>query len=187
MARVKWPLGAVEASGKFENWVFDKRGRARKFVAPSNPQTVAQGNNRQLTGSAQNSVSAIGSTTVAEIKTFMTTQTIATKNGDTLQTSQWNAYLVKRMLGDAYTEIANVRAAYAALTAGEQAAWDTEAAGAAFISLSPTTLAYATDAPMTAGEQLFAIARTIYYMKVYGANGLPGGTNATTWATSIAA
>jgi len=187
MARVRYPLASVEASGKFENWVFDKRGRARKFVPPTNPQTIQQGNNRQLTGSAQNSVSVVGITTVAEIKKFMSTQTIATKNGDALQTSQWNAYLVKRMLGDAYTEIANVRTAYAALSAAEQAAWDTEAANAAFVSLSPTSLAYATDAPMTTGEQLFAIARTIYYMKIYGVNGLPGGTNATAWATSIAA
>jgi len=187
MAIVKWPLGAVEASGKFERWVFDKRGIARKFVPPTNAMTVEQGNNRQLTGSAQNCVSVIGDTAKSDIKKFMSTQTILDKRGGALKTSQWNAYLVKRILGDAYTEIAATRIAYASLSGVEQATWDTEAAGAAFLSLSPKLLAYATDAAMTAGEQLYAIARTIYYMKIYGINGLPDGTNATVWATSIAA
>ena len=176
MARTNGALFSMEASGKFgDAIVFDKRGFAKFYKKPTDSKTETQGNNRQMTGTAQKSVKAIGDTTK------MLIAEAAVDAGS--KSYRWNSYLVKIMLGPNYSILQASRAIFAALTPAEKDTWEAEANS---LNLATVSLDYAVDAAMTPGEQLFSQAKALYSIGIHSATGDPDGTNATAWATAIA-
>lgn len=69
MAKVINPLLSGSASGQIGRMmVFDKRGRVRQYVVPSNPQTVNQTNVRNRLGDIQRELKLLGPVLRTELK-----------------------------------------------------------------------------------------------------------------------
>jgi len=168
MAKVKGPLMSMEASGTVADTItFDKRGFVRTRVIPANPRTPDQGNVRQKLLAIQKALRFIGATVVGVVRTLAPTS------------YRWNSYLLSQVLGSGSTEFDASRAAYAALTAPERAAWEAAAAAA---GMTEQNIVYATDDAITPGLALFAVARTLYRLGVNVEDGAPGGANQAAWA-----
>ncbi len=176
MAKVKGPLMSMEASGSYgSTLVFGRRlgsNVVRQLVKPANPKTQGQMDARnrvRVFGALQRFVS--GTTLKLAGKTANDKDLIAalTPTGQ-----RWNSYLQQVGIGSGGISYAGARAAYAALTAPQQVAWET-AAGA----LTPVILSVAQkDAggmdgtPVPAGEVFFIY---VYALSLMGITATPGG------------
>ncbi len=171
MAKVVGGLFSVEASGKFANaLVFDRRGYVRGYTRPTNPQTEAQGNVRQVMLAAQRAIGLAGDATKAEIK-------------EAAPDYRWNSYLIQQMIGKGSVAWDASLAAFNALDPADQGVWTSEAEA---LGMTEISIPYAGDSPISAGTAFFALARTLFDLGVYVVNGAPDGANAVAWATSVA-
>jgi hypothetical protein len=175
MAKVSGPLMSMEASGAFaKKLVFGNRlgtNVVRNLVIPSNPQSadqVAQRNMVRVTGAAQhfcNLCTDFGAGRTETDKAALQAQTPA---GQT-----WNSYLNKLMIGAGSVNYAAAVAIWAALSGGEQAAWDAAAAGLtpAILDVAQQIAGGGTGTPISAGE-VFLIYT--YGLFVAGISAIPG-------------
>lgn len=112
MAKVTGALFSVTASGQFaKSMVFDKRGRARKYVVPSNPQTVAQMLVRNKLGDIQRSLKLLGVVLRGELKTGFG--------------PQWNSMIVGELTKNSGAALAAYQAEFDAFTTQQKADWNT--------------------------------------------------------------
>lgn len=112
MAKTIGPLMSMTASGKFGNAiVYDKRGRARKYVIPANPQTANQVTQRNKIRDLQSCLKQLGAVLRAELKSGF---------GYT-----WNSLIIKELLmNDAAILDAKV-AEWTAFQAQQKTDWGT--------------------------------------------------------------
>ena len=177
MAKVSGPLFSVEASGQYAGaLVFAKwKGTqyVRQLVKPSNPQTIGQEtarNNVRTSGSAQKWVN--GST---QINAGLTLTDKAEITAITPAGKAWNGYLVDNMIGKGGANMVASDAAYAALTGGEQTAWDTAADGlsTALLGVIQTVAGGGLGAPKPSGQVFFNYTYGLYVM---GLSTIPDAT-----------
>ncbi len=172
MAKVTGGLFSLEASGKFANaLIFDRRGYVRSYKRPSDPQTEAQGNVRQVMLAAQRAIGVAGGTTRESVRDLAPTG------------YRWNSYLVQQMIGQNSAQWDAGMTAFNALDAAAQATWTTEAET---LSVAETNVAYAGDPAIPAGASLFNLARALFQMGIHTAAGAPAAANAAAWAANIA-
>lgn len=172
MAKVTGGLFSIEASGKFANaLVFDRRGYVRGYKRPTNPQTAAQGNVRQVMLAAQRAIGVTGSTTRTDARAVAPID------------YRWNSYLVQQIIDKETAAWESSLAAFNALDPAEQTAWTDEAEA---LGVPEVSMPYAGDPPIPAGATLFALARTLFKLGIHAAAGAPDGANAAAWATNIA-
>ncbi len=172
MAKVTGALFSLEASGKFANaLVFDRRGYVRRYKRPTDPQTAAQGNVRQVMLAAQRAIGTTGTTTQDHVKEQAPTE------------YRWNSYLVQQIIGQNSAQWDASLAAFNALDAADQDAWTAEATS---LGIPEISIPYAGDPAIPAGAALFALSRTLYHLGIHAGTGPPDGTNAAAWAASIA-
>lgn len=168
MAKVKGPLMSLSASGTVADTVtFDKRGFVRQRVIPANPQTAAQGNQRQVLLSVQKALKVMGNTPIAQVKTLAE------------PSYRWNSYLMAQVIGASSTEFDASTTAFNALTAPQRDVWDTEAES---VGITEQSITYATDPAHTAGLALFAVSRALFKLGINTGAGEPGAANAAAWA-----
>jgi hypothetical protein len=152
MAKVTGPLMSLDASGGFASTlVFGKwkgRNTVRQLVTPSNPQTQSQENGRnavRVVGTIQHWVNFAlnkGSGRLVTDKTALIAKTPAGQ--------AWNGYLSKLMIGTGGLAYTAASTAWAALSAGNKAAWETAAAALAPVLPSTfQTAAFGVAAPST--------------------------------------
>jgi len=167
MAKVTGPLMSLSASGTVANTItFDKRGFVRQRVIPTNPQSEAQGNVRQVLLAVQRAMTFLGIAVINAIKTVAPI------------TYRWNSFMLQQVIGPSSTEIDASKLAYAALSAPERADWETAALAA---GLTAQSLAYASDAAISPGLALFAVSRGLFRLGINVADGEPGAANQAEW------
>lgn len=112
MAKVINPLLSGQASGQFGHMMtFDKRGIVRKYVVPSNPQTVGQTAVRNTLKDIQAELKLLGVVLRAELRTSFG--------------ARWNSLIIGELMandGAAYTAY---KAEYDAFIAGDKTDWET--------------------------------------------------------------
>jgi len=112
MAKVTNPLLSMSASGKIGNSiVFDKRGRARIYVIPANPQTAGQMSVRNTLGDIQRSLVKLGATLRGQLRTGF---------GAT-----WNSMIVGELMANGNAALDGYVTTWNAYTSGEKTAWGT--------------------------------------------------------------
>jgi hypothetical protein len=112
MAKTIGPLMSMTASGKFGNAiVFDKRGRARKYVIPANPQTANQVTQRNKIRDLQSCLKQLGAVLRAELKAGFG--------------STWNSMIIKELLMSDAAALDAYVVLWTAFQAGEKTAWGT--------------------------------------------------------------
>lgn len=177
MAKVTGPLHSLDASGKFGgSLVFGKwkgRNTVRQLVTPSNPQSAGQQaarNRTRVTGAIQSWVNGTLNLAPTQTLTDKERLKLATPGGQA-----WNGFLTKTVIGAGGLTYTAAVAAYAALTAPQKEAWDTEAG-----SLSPSLSLVnqvgeggVAETPISAGEVFFIYQ---YALSSIGLAAVPGGT-----------
>lgn len=139
MAKVTAPLMSMSASGQFgKTIVFDKRGRAREYVVPSNPQTVDQMAVRNRLGDIQRELKLLGATLRAELKASF---------GPT-----WNSQIVGELSKNDGAALNSYVAEWTAFTTQQKTDWGTADT--------------ATPVVLTDGALLYACASAIADMAV---------------------
>jgi hypothetical protein len=112
MAKVNGPLMSMTASGKFgDSIVYDRRGIARKYVIPSNPQTDNQMLVRNKLGDIQRSLKLLGVVLRTELKAGFG--------------PRWNSDIVGELTKNDAAALTAYIAEYDAFDAGQKTAWDT--------------------------------------------------------------
>ena len=173
MAKVVGGLFSVEASGKFANAIiFDRRGYVRTYKRPTNPQTAAQGDVRQVLLATQRAIPVTGSITRTHVKTLAPVE------------YRWNAFLVQQVIGKGKVPWNVSLAAFDALPQAEQDEWTAEAAA---LGIVESHIPYAGNPPISAGAALYILARTLHGLGIYVDTGAPDGSNAAAWAGNIIA
>jgi hypothetical protein len=168
MPKVKGPLFSQEASGTLGgNITFDRRGFVRQHVTPANPQTAAQGNQRVKLLNTQKVLTFLGAAVIALVKAVAPVS------------YRWNSYLLAQVLGTGGAEYDASIAAFNALTVEQRADWNTDATA---LGITQQSIPYATDAPVSPGAMLFAVARTLFRLGIGTDNGVPDGLNSGEWS-----
>jgi hypothetical protein len=169
MAKTTGALMSMVASGKFaSSIVFDKRGRARAYVIPANPQSTGQGDVRQKLAACQAVLKQLIAGAITAVKAVAPVP------------SQWNSYAVQQCIGTGsgyWTAAAN---AWTALAGGDHTAWD-----AAFPTVVVPDISYKAMTDLTAGEAAFHVAYGLYQSGAITAPGTPGAANSAAWATAL--
>ena len=167
MAKVTGPLMSMEASGTIGNTItFDRRGFVRTRVIPTNPQSEAQGNVRQQLLAVQKALTLLGAAVILLVKSVAPTS------------YRWNSFLLQQTLGANSSEFEASRTAYAALSAPQRADWETAATTAGLVE---QTIPYASDAAISPGLALFAVARALFRLGINTDDGEPGAANQAAW------
>lgn len=167
MAKVQGPLMSMSASGTIgDSITFDKRGFVRNRVIPANPQTPAQGNVRQMLLGVQKALTRLGATVIDAVKTLAPT------------TYRWNSFLLQQVLGANSAEFEASRTAFNALAPADKANYETRAGQ---LGLVDQLLVYASDPPITAGLQLFAVSRALFLLGINVEDGAPSAANFDAW------
>lgn len=144
MAKVKGGLFSLEASGKFADaMVFDKRGYIREYKIPSNPQTAAQGNQRQKFLGIQKLIKSLNADYINYAKI------------DAPLGYRWSSWLAQQMSG----RLAGALTSLATATSDE-AAWTTAAQSQGFVYIAD--LDYASDPALSPGALLYILATTVF-------------------------
>lgn len=160
MAKVINPLLSMQASGKFANSiVFDKRGIAREYVVPANPQTTNQMLVRNKLGDIQRSLKLLGVVLRTELKAGFG--------------YRWNSLIVGELTKNNAAALTSYAAEFNAFTTEQKGEWAT-ADGSAPVELDD-------------GIPLYACASAIYDMAlrlgVTVSLTLPAAANASTVGT----
>jgi hypothetical protein len=143
-------------------------------VSPTNPQTAAQGNTRQIMSACQMAIKRLGPTRREELRKLLG--------------YRWNSEMLSEMIGKGKANWTKFTDTYTAFTAPNQTAWDTAAESANF---TDTTLPYATDPAIQAGMAAFVAAAAIerLFTSNNGTNTLtaPSETNSATVCPELVA
>lgn len=167
MPKVTGPLMSMSASGTIGNTItFDKRGFVRQRVVPTNPQSEAQGNVRQMLLAVQKALTLLGASVILLVKSVAPTS------------YRWNSFLLQQVLGPSSAEFEASKTAYAALTAPQRADWETAATTAGLVA---QTIPYASDDAISPGLALFAVSRALFRLGVNVDDGEPGAANQVAW------
>ena len=175
MAKVSGPLMSMDARGAFagalvfSNW----KGRpvVRQLVTPGNPASAAQmtvRNQLRLTAVAQHFANFSTDLGAGRLVTDEAAIRAVTPSG-----YAWNGHLVKTIIGAGGASYTAARAAFAALTAPQKAAWVTAADGLtpaipAVIQKSAGNVAAAS---LSGGEVFFVYTNGLYLLGVSAAPG----------------
>ncbi|HEX8495483.1 MAG TPA: hypothetical protein VF658_21910 [Pyrinomonadaceae bacterium] len=171
MPHVKGPLFSMEASGTLGGTItFDKRGFVRQRVIPANPQTPAQGNQRQVLLAAQKALTRLNATAIAAVRAIAPTS------------YRWNSFLLQQVIGPGSSEFEASRAAYAAMGAEPREGWEDQAVA---MGLTAQSLPYASDFAITPGLALFAVSRALFRLGLNAEDGVPGPANAPAWRSWV--
>lgn len=139
MAKVTNPLLSMVASGQIgKSIVFDKRGRARIYVIPANPQSVDQMAVRNTLGDLQRGLKLIGAVLRAELRSQFG--------------AQWNSMIIGELMANNNGTLDAYVAEHTAFDAGQKTAW-AGADGGSYVLL-------------TDGAVLYALASAVYDMGV---------------------
>lgn len=112
MAKVTAPLMSMDASGTINKTiVYLKGGKARIWVKPANPNTVAQQGVRNKLGDIQRSLKMLGAVLRAELKS---------KFG-----ARWNSDIVGYLTKNNAALLTTYTTEFTAFAAGNKTAWDT--------------------------------------------------------------
>lgn len=157
MAKVTAPLMSMSASGQFgKTIVFDKRGIAREYVVPSNPQTVGQMAVRNKLGDIQRELKLLGPVLRGQLKTQFG--------------PRWNSMIVGELTANNGAALTSYTGEHTAFTTQQKTDWAT-ADGATPVALAD-------------GLVLYAAASAVYDMAArLGATvtlALPAAANSTT-------
>ena len=181
MAKVIGGLFSLEASGTFaKSLTFDKRGIVRQYKVPRNAQTASQGNQRQKMAAMVKVLGIIAS--IDPTNSWVMHQAEATAE----VSYRWRSYLLG--LTTRAASFASAGAAFDAMDAAGQAAWDGEATS---YGISVTEIDYASDGPISPGKALFVLAHVIFNTAAFrdlvfeALLMTPDGTNATDWVDPI--
>jgi hypothetical protein len=130
MAKVTNPLLSMVASGQIgKSIVFDKRGRARVYVVPANPQTVDQQAVRNTLGDIQRELKQLGLVLRAQLRTGF---------GPT-----WNSIIIGELMANDNAALDAYVAEFNAFIAGDKTAWATEDT-ATLVAIADGAALYAT-------------------------------------------
>lgn len=159
MAKVVAPLQSFSASGKVGKSIvfFSHLGRniVRGLVTPMNPQTETQGDSRLLLGALGRSAHAVSGISIAlpAGSDYYQGVTSVVPAGQT-----WVSSLIKTIINIYGTGNTGVAALQAAADAASATNWEAQAAT---LGLTDLTISYAKagDTTITAGAQLFALAK----------------------------
>lgn len=147
---------------------FDKRGYARAYVIPANPQTTQQGNVRQKLAAVQAVLKLLIAGAITAIKAAAPTS------------YRWNSYAVQLAIGtggaafDAYLTVFN------ALTEGQKTSWN-----GAFSDVIVPDITYKDNPDVTSGGAAFVVASALFYAGIITAPAVPGSANFAAWATAL--
>jgi hypothetical protein len=168
MAKITGPLFSMGATGSFGDIVFDRRGYAYLKPNRRDPQTPTQGDFRQAIAVAQKCTSVCGSATRQQLKALAD------------DPARWNSFLAGQLLGPRRAAFTTALAQYTDPTV-DQAGWEEAAMS---MGLREVYIAYANEAGISPGTQLFALASTLFGLGVYTSLGQPNG-NAAAWKDGI--
>lgn len=178
MAKVTGPLMSFDASGTigntltFAKWV--GRAYVRRYVIPSNPQTLAQEETRNAFSALGKATSWAGSTTQTGAGRSLTDaaaiQAIAPSD------QRWNGFIVSQMAQTSLAAYEDAVAAYDALNTTAKTAWDTAAAGLSpAMQPAPQRLAGGgSDTPLPNGQVFFIWQYALYVVGI--ASTVPSAT-----------
>lgn len=139
MAKVINPLLSGSASGQLGGMMtFDRRGYARKYVIPANPQTVGQMAVRNTLGDIQRSLKLLGATLRAELKSQIG--------------YRWNSVIIKELMTNGNAALTAYTAEFTAFTSQQKTDWGTADGSAPVI--------------LTDGVPLYACASAVYDIAV---------------------
>ena len=111
MTKVINPLLSGSASGQFGHMMtFDKRGYVRKYVVPSNPQSVEQMVVRNRLGDIQRELKVLGTELRPLVKISLG--------------ARWNSLIISDLLADEGAKWIALAAEYAAFQAGEKTTYE---------------------------------------------------------------
>jgi hypothetical protein len=168
MAKIKGPLFSIGASGSFGDIVFDRRGYAYLKPERRDARTASQGDFRQALMVAQKCAGICGSATRQQLKALAESP------------SHWSSFLTRHFLGPRRAAFMATLTEYAG-PAVDQAAWE---AAAVSMGLKEVYVAYANEAGVSPGAQLFALASTLFGLGLYPGLGKPNG-QAEVWKEKI--
>jgi len=169
MAKLTAPLMSMVASGKFgDAIIFDKRGYARVYTIPANPQSEDQGDVRQKLAAVQAVLKLIITTAKDFIKAAAPTG------------YRWNSWAVQQCIGTGAAVFDASLVLFNALEAGQKTAWD-----GSFSDVTVPDIAYKLMADVTSGGAAFCVARGLYLAGAITSPGAPSGTNNAAWATAL--
>jgi hypothetical protein len=169
MAKTTGALMSMVASGKFaSSIVFDKRGRARAYVIPANPQSTGQGDVRQKLAACQAVLKVAKSTAVTAIKAVAPVP------------SQWNSYAVQQCIGTGGAYWTAAAAIWTGLDAGQKTSWNS-----AFSTVVVPDIAYKAMTDLTTGEAALHVAYGLFQSGAITSPAIPGAANYAAWATAI--
>jgi hypothetical protein len=175
MAKVVAPLQSFSASGKIGKALvfFSHLGRnvVRGLVTPANPKSETQGDSRLLLGALGRSARA-----VSNPSDFYTQITEVVSAGQT-----WVSDMIRQTISFYGTGATGVAALNAAADGQAATNWEAQAA---LVGLSDLTIAYAAsaEATITAGAQLYALARRAIEIRATN----PTVFNASPYTTALA-
>lgn len=164
MAKVTGPLMSMDARGGFGGAIvfsaWKGRNTVRQLVVPANPKTanqVAARNMVRASGSAQKAVNGSVQIRTGQALTDKALLKLAAPNG-----YAWNGYLTDSMIGAGALNYTAGQAAWAALAAGEKAAWSV-AADARVPAVFPAAQQIA-----GGGAGVALTSGNVYFLQQYG-------------------
>jgi len=169
MAKTVGALMSMEASGKFGGAItFDRRGYARVYKIPANPQTAGQGDVRQRLAAVQAVAKLLSVTAVTAIKAV------------SVPSYRWNSFVVKNAIGSGSAQYTAALGVWTALSSGEKTSWN-----GAFATVAVPDNSYATMAAPTSGEAAFIVATGLFAAGLFQATAVPSASNYAAWATAL--
>jgi|OM-RGC.v1.019198871 hypothetical protein len=177
MAKVKGPLFSMEASGAYgDALVFGRRKGAnvvRQLVTPANPQTAGQMASRNRVSALGEIQRVINNTALIEDGESTTKKVQLTAAAPAEQT--WNSYIVQACVGTGGLRWTAAAAAWTALAAGEQTAWETAAGNfdPAFQDVAQLAEGGVATTPLSKGQVFFHMQ---YGLNAVGLGAAPGAT-----------
>ena len=183
MAKTKKPAFSQGASGSIGDLVFDKRGYVRsKPKKSSKPQSPARGNVQQSFGAARKAVKVAGPAIERAVRT---NEYIKRKKGyeqKYFQGGYWATYLASAMPGPDRGWFIKYGNAFANLPPDAQELWEKVAY---VIGLEHFQLPHASEAPISAGLQLYWLASMLPSLGICLTLEAPNANNALFWAATI--
>lgn len=175
MAKVTGPLMSMDATGSYGgSLVFGKwkgRNTVRQLVKPANPQTAGQTtarNRTRVTGAMQNWVNLTTMKAPGQTLTDKDRIKAVTPGGQA-----WNGFLTASIIGAGGLSYDAAQTAFAALQAGEKAAWEAEAASFTPVinDVYQAAEGGAAGTPISAGQVFFIYQ---YALSLIGLASTPG-------------
>ena len=171
MPKVVSPLMSMDASGTLnKTLVYSTGGGVRIWTKPSNPKTQGQGDARQKFAAVQAAMKLAGATAIAAIKAVAPIP------------AQWNSYMVGACIGANAAVFDAYLAAFKALDAGDQAAWD-----ATFAAIIVPEVTYALMDLPSKGGAAWVVCQALFTNGAITSPGTPATANSAAWLAALSA